>query len=232
MPTRIEFGKWAGVVDADLRLTCACCGPRDHTDHMPTPSNQQQNPRRTPVEPQPRHLWCPVAGDQNLVGHRGSVVWCHGSRRGGGRPILEHDKGDAHMLRRAAVITAGLAMATSFGLAGAGVASAAAPTLKIKPNAIWTLEVKHMGVTRRNSTRPHTRSSRPITATLEPGSSATARRSDDLDEAGGMSGHNFGGRFVSTTTPVEYKGSYNGDPIALKAKLVKGAVATFNGATC
>ena len=44
------------------------------------------------------------------------------------------------MLRRTAVTVAGLAMATSFGLAGAGTASAAAPTLKVKPGSQWTLE--------------------------------------------------------------------------------------------
>ena len=49
------------------------------------------------------------------------------------------------MLRRAAAITAGLAMATAFGLAGAAVASAAAPALKIKPGATWTIEVNGGG---------------------------------------------------------------------------------------
>ncbi len=39
------------------------------------------------------------------------------------------------ILRRAAAVAAGLAMATSFGLAGAAISSAAAPTLKIKPFA-------------------------------------------------------------------------------------------------
>jgi hypothetical protein len=44
------------------------------------------------------------------------------------------------MLRRAAVIAAGLAMATSFGLAGAGMAAAAA-ALKVRPSSHWTVEV-------------------------------------------------------------------------------------------
>ncbi len=49
------------------------------------------------------------------------------------------------MLRRAAVIAAGLAMATSFGLAAVGAASAAAPALHIKPGAIWTIKEKANG---------------------------------------------------------------------------------------
>jgi hypothetical protein len=45
------------------------------------------------------------------------------------------------MLRRAGVIAAGLAMATSFGLAGAGAASAVEPALHIHNGATWTIEV-------------------------------------------------------------------------------------------
>ena len=49
------------------------------------------------------------------------------------------------MFRRGAVVAAGLAMATSFGLAGAGMASAAAPALKIQNQATWTIEVVGAG---------------------------------------------------------------------------------------
>ncbi len=45
-------------------------------------------------------------------------------------------------VRRAAMAATSIAVATSVGLAGAGVASAAAPAIKIKPGAIWTLEEK------------------------------------------------------------------------------------------
>ena len=50
--------------------------------------------------------------------------------------------------------------------------------------------------------------------------------------AGPESGKNFGGNFVSTTKPVEFKGSYNGGATFLRAKLVKGAVTSFHGSTC
>ena len=49
------------------------------------------------------------------------------------------------MLRRAAAIATGLAMATSFGIAGAGMASAAVPTLKVHNGATWTIEVNGNG---------------------------------------------------------------------------------------
>ena len=43
-------------------------------------------------------------------------------------------------MRRAVMVATGIAMATSFGLTGAAMASAAAPALKIHNGAIWTLE--------------------------------------------------------------------------------------------
>ena len=43
----------------------------------------------------------------------------------------------------AAVIAAGLAMATSIGLAGAGVASSEASALKIHNGETWTFEMNH-----------------------------------------------------------------------------------------
>jgi hypothetical protein len=48
------------------------------------------------------------------------------------------------MLRRAAVIAAGLAMTASAALAGAGTASAAAPA-GIKDGSMWTIEINHGG---------------------------------------------------------------------------------------
>ena len=46
------------------------------------------------------------------------------------------------MLRRVAVLAAGLALTASVGLAGAGAASAATPALHIKPGFPWTIKVK------------------------------------------------------------------------------------------
>jgi hypothetical protein len=135
------------------------------------------------------------------------------------------------MLRRAAVIAAGLAMATSFGLAGAGLASAAAPALKIKPNAIWTLEVKGFWCEQDQfNTVTHTFVSDYLAdAGSLSGGGATISMAWT---AGGDTGLSFSGHFVSTTTPIEYKGRVTNDGLSDKAFLVKGAVTSFNGHSC
>ncbi len=46
------------------------------------------------------------------------------------------------MLRRVAVLAAGLAMMASLGLTGPGPALAASPASHIKPGAIWTFETR------------------------------------------------------------------------------------------
>ncbi len=47
--------------------------------------------------------------------------------------------------RRVAIVASGLAMATSLGLTGAGVASAAVPALEIKPGATWSISIEGDG---------------------------------------------------------------------------------------
>ena len=107
----------------------------------------------------PGRGWCHSPGDQlsggsttrflgggrpNRCQQSGSWLGsysCHGSRRRADDRRSSHDKENAYMLRRAVVAATGLAMATSFGLAGAGTVSAAVPTLKIANGAIWTIEV-------------------------------------------------------------------------------------------
>jgi hypothetical protein len=130
------------------------------------------------------------------------------------------------MLRRAAAIAAGLVMATSFGLAGAGLASASAPALKIKPFATWTVEFKvgNKGTCEQVSFNTF----------------VNTFVSDYEDEAGTWSGGGstismtwtagpdvgavFTGHFVSTTKPVEYKGVNSEGGIVTKTMLVKGAI--------
>jgi len=48
--------------------------------------------------------------------------------------------------RRAAMAATGIALATSLGLSGVCIASAAAPAAKIKSGAIWTLETTVLGL--------------------------------------------------------------------------------------
>ena len=135
------------------------------------------------------------------------------------------------MLRSAAAVAAGLAMTTSFGLTGAGMASAATPALHIKSNAIWTLEIFRGGCeqdTFDRSTHTFIADANNAAGTWQYGGSAILM----IWTQGGNAGHNFGGRFVSTTTPVRFKGSWNGGTVAQKAKLVKGAVAFYQGIYC
>ncbi len=112
-------------------------------------------------------------------------------------------------------------MATSFVLAGAGMASAAAPALKIKNGAIWTLEVK-------NGPCEHDLFNTPNTHTFvaDNGLSGTwSGGGSNISMVWNGSTQMFKGHYVSTTTPVEYKGSVNTGSNVFKAKLVKGAVA-------
>lgn len=132
------------------------------------------------------------------------------------------------MKARWAMAASGLAMVTSFGLAGAGLASAAAPALKIKPGATWTLEIKGAGCEQEVFQSNGTFASKDGDAgTWHDGGSTISM----AWTVGVISGLTFSGHFVSTTTPVEYKGTLGGIRTG-HAKLVKGAVASFNGQTC
>jgi hypothetical protein len=139
------------------------------------------------------------------------------------------------MLRRAAVIGAGLTMGMSFGLAGAGMASAAVPALKIQNGAIWTLEVNGGGCQQDkfNATTHHFKAVNPLFGGDKGtwtggGSGNTLMTWTQGSDAGG----HFGGGFQVGSSPKEYEGTFvNGDFIAT-AWLVKGAVTSFNGLPC
>jgi hypothetical protein len=132
------------------------------------------------------------------------------------------------MKARWAMVASGLAMATSFGLTGAGIASAAAPALKIKPGATWTLEIKGAGCEQEVFQSNGAFASKDGDAGIWSGGGSTISLSWTTGVIAGLS---FNGHFVSTTTPVGYKGALGGLRTG-HAKLVKGAVASFNGQTC
>ena len=125
-------------------------------------------------------------------------------------------------------------MATTFGFAGAGMASAVAPALKIHNGAIWTLEDNINGnryceqevfVTSPSSTKFGTFSSTKSGGSgqwqFDPPSSLGM-----LWNPGAPGLLSFYGHFVSTTNPVEYKGHvYDSLDQPYKGKLVDGAVA-------
>jgi hypothetical protein len=135
------------------------------------------------------------------------------------------------MVRRAAMVASGLALATSLGLTGAGMASATVPALKIKPGAIWTLEVRH-GACEHDTfdlTFHQFTSDRYGDGGVWSSGGSTINM---IWTVGASSGVTFSGDFVSTTTPVEYKGSLNDGGAIIKTKVVKGAVSNFDGFTC
>ena len=137
----------------------------------------------------------------------------------------------AMMLRRTAVIVAGLAMATSFGLAGAGAASAAAPALKVKPGSHWTLE--DHGIEGTGGCEVDTMASNgTFTSDLFGDSGTWSGGGSTITvtwTAGSDNGVVFTGTFVRTPTTKEYKGSFNTGDLGL---LIKGVVHSFRGQIC
>jgi hypothetical protein len=125
------------------------------------------------------------------------------------------------LMRRQAAIFAGLALTASFGLAGAGTASAAAPALHVHNGASWTIEVKGAGCEAEVFHSNGTFASPDGDAGTWSGGGSTINM---VWTAGAISGLKFSGHFVSTTHPVEYKGSLSGLRTG-RANLVKGAVA-------
>lgn len=126
------------------------------------------------------------------------------------------------MLRRAAAIATGLAMATSFGIAGAG--TAAAPALKVHNGATWTIEVNEGGC-QLDVLHSNYRFSSPDgqfngDAGTWSGGGKTIRMKWT---AGSDVGLKFQGTF--TSTPVkEYVGTFGGIAAGDTGQLVKGAV--------
>ncbi len=123
-------------------------------------------------------------------------------------------------------------MATTFGLAGAGTTSAATQAHKIKPNATWTVEAGGAGCEQAifNTTTHHFTSDRFDDKGIWSGGGS---KLSITWKAGTHSGVTYSGGFVSTTTPVAYKGLANdGNGITIKTKVVKGAVSSYRGLGC
>jgi hypothetical protein len=129
------------------------------------------------------------------------------------------------ILRRAALMAAGLAMATGVGLAGVSTATAATPQTLHLTAGPWTLNVKGGGC-------------EVLTFTFTSGSSGnfTADRFSDAGvwaggggaialswTAGGDTGLLFSGIYQSS--PVEFKGSFGGAVSGTHGKLARGATA-------
>lgn len=133
-------------------------------------------------------------------------------------------------VRRVAVIAGGLAMATSFGLAGAGAASATAPALKVKPGSEWTLE--DHGIEHTGGCEVDTMASNGTFTSDLFGDSGTWSGGGSTITMTWTTGEDNGATFNGTFTKVpvdEYRGGLSdGDP----GLLVKGVVHKFHGQTC
>lgn len=134
-------------------------------------------------------------------------------------------------VRSTATAASGLALATILGLTGAGMASAAAPALTIKAHSIWTVELKGGGC----ELVQFTDAGHTFVSDLGADAGTWAGGNSTIGltwTAGSDAGLTFHGKFVSTTTPVEYKGSFGGIFAGNHGRLVKGAVPEFNGRAC
>jgi hypothetical protein len=135
------------------------------------------------------------------------------------------------MMRRAAAIVGGLALATSFGLAGAGVSSAAVPALKVQPGSKWTFEdhgIEHTGGCEVNTFASNGTFTSDLFGDAGTWSGGGATLSMTWT-AGEDTFVKFNGTFTKTATVKEYKGGIStGDAGAV----VKGIVHTFHGQTC
>jgi hypothetical protein len=132
--------------------------------------------------------------------------------------ITNHAEPGRRMLRRIAVLGAGLAMVACFGLAGVGTASAAAPDL-IKNDTAWTIKVNGAGCEVETfNTSKGTFSS--LNGTGDAGTfTQTATTVKMKWTAGGDTGLKFTGTKASAT---KYKGKFGGIGVGLTGQLVKG----------
>jgi hypothetical protein len=141
----------------------------------------------------------------------------------GGPAVSSGDDREETILRRVAVLAAALAATAGVGWAGVGAASAASPALKIKPNGIWTLLIKAVPGCEEDQfdTVTHTFSSDNFadSGTWSGGGSTI----NMAWTVGADKGLTFNGHFVSSTSPVEYKGLVSSGNT--KGTLVKGPVA-------
>ena len=132
--------------------------------------------------------------------------------------------------RRATMLVTGIALATSFGLTGAAMASAAAPALKIKPGSEWTLE--DHGIEHTGGCEVDTMASNGTFISDLFGDSGTWSGGGTMLTmtwtAGSDDGVVFTGTFVKTPRN-EYKGTFSTGDSGL---LIKGVVHSFHGQTC
>jgi hypothetical protein len=148
------------------------------------------------------------------------------SKRWRGRGVSSSgDDEEEDMLRRVAVLAAGLATTASVGLAGAGAASAASPALHIVAGSRWTVEVTQgNGCEVAHFEANHTFWVHPV-GNGDVGTWSGGGKSITLTWTSGPdTGTIFEGTFH--TTPIEqYVGTYSFTGGSSPGELVKGHAA-------
>ncbi len=127
------------------------------------------------------------------------------------------------MLRRAAAITAGLAMAAGVGLVGVGTASAVTPaSLHIQNGATWTIETNEGGC------EQDVFASNGTFVSDDYGDSGTWSGGVHTIKlkwtAGNDAGLKFHGTYTPTATPKQFTGSFGGTGVGSSGELIKGAL--------
>ena len=122
-------------------------------------------------------------------------------------------------VRRATMAVTGVALATSLGLAGAGVATAAKTTLHVKNGSKWNVQILGSGcdIATFKSSGTFTTNPSTGTGTWSGGSASLIMKWT----AGNDSGLKFKGTYVSSSK--EYSGTISGSGGSLAATVVKGS---------
>jgi hypothetical protein len=125
------------------------------------------------------------------------------------------------MLRRAAVLVAGLAMTASLGLAGAGAASATAPaTDNVGNHTTWTMKPVGGGACewdKFNTTKD------TFVSTSEPGDAGTFSQTNTTIDMTWTAGPHTGWTFQGTWNGKVYSGLIGGTAGGVRGRLVSGA---------
>jgi hypothetical protein len=125
--------------------------------------------------------------------------------------------------RRTALAAAGIAMAASVGLVGAGAASGAGPNVKIKQGAIWTEKEVHGGCEQLVFASNGTFAAVNPTLNGDTGTWSGGKSTITVDWTGGLdAGLVFSGTFV----PAKgyYEGTISAGMGTLKCRLVDRAI--------
>jgi hypothetical protein len=133
------------------------------------------------------------------------------------------------MLRRVAVLGAGLAMTASVGLAGGGAASAASQA-SIGNHSKWTAEINHINFC---EIETFVTTNKTFTGDYDGDGGIWSGGTTSVKlrwTTGGFNGTKFKGTYNSSSKA--FVGHFSFDGSTYPGQLVKGVVVSWNGTTC